>query len=83
MPMQTMTLKAHYDGRQIVLDEKFNLPVNAHLIVTVVADAPEQDADSETAWLRAAASSDSLAFLADPAEDIYTPQDGAPFRDEV
>jgi hypothetical protein len=41
------------------------------------------DADSEDAWLRAAASSDAFAFLADPAEDIYTMADGEPFRDAV
>ena len=43
----------------------------------------EEDADSEESWLRAASSSDAFAFLADPAEDIYTPADGEPFRDAV
>ena len=38
--------------------------------------------DEET-WLRAASSSDAFAFLADPAEDIYTAADGEPFRDAV
>jgi len=42
-----------------------------------------EDADSEDTWLRAAASSDAFAFLADPAEDIYTSADGKPLRDAV
>lgn len=43
----------------------------------------EQPSDTEEAWLRAAASSDAFAFLADPAEDIYTLDDGEPFREAV
>ena len=41
------------------------------------------DADSENAWLRSATPSEAFAFLADPAEDIYTATDGEPFRDVV
>ena len=41
----------------------------------------EPDTDSDAAWLRSAAGSEAFAFLADPAEDIYTEQDGEPFRD--
>ena len=43
----------------------------------------EPESDSEEAWLRAAGSSDAFAFLADPSEDIYTAEDGEPFRDTV
>jgi hypothetical protein len=50
-------------------------------MVTLLPSSP--GADSEEAWLRAAASSDAFAFLADPAEDIYTTADGEPFRDAV
>jgi hypothetical protein len=49
--------------------------------VTVLPSSP--DADSEELWLRAASASDAFAFLADPAEDIYTAADGEPFRDAV
>jgi len=35
--MPTVTLKAHYDGKQIVLDEPFDLPVNAALTVTLLS----------------------------------------------
>ena len=79
--MPTVTLQAHYDGRHIVLDEPYDLPPNANLMVTVVPSSLETD--SEAAWLSAASSSDALAFLADPAEDIYTVADGEPFRDAV
>jgi hypothetical protein len=39
--------------------------------------------EDEAAWLRAVTSSDAFAFLHDAAEDIYTAEDGEPFRDLV
>lgn len=81
--MPTVALQAHYDGERIVLDEPFDLPTHTQLIVTVLPSASEQESDSEETWLRAAVSSNALAFLADPAEDIYTLEDGEPFRDAV
>ena len=42
--MPAVTLKAYFDGKQIVLDEPFDLPVGSHLLVTVV---PPSLADSE------------------------------------
>ena len=79
--MPTVALQAHFDGEHIVLDEPYNLPANASLMVTLLPST--SDADSEEGWLRAAAASDAFAFLADPAEDIYTAADGEPFRDAV
>jgi hypothetical protein len=79
--MPTVTLQAHYDGRQIVLDEPYELPANANLMVTLLPSP--SDTDSEEAWLRAASSSDAFSFLADPVEDIYTIADGEPLRDAV
>ena len=79
--MPTIALQAHYDGERIVLDEPFDLPVNASLIVTVLPAASEAELDSEEIWLRAAASNDAFAFLADPGEDVYTATDGEPFVD--
>lgn len=35
----------------------------------------------ERAWLAAAANNPAFAFLFDPREDIYTPEDGRPFTD--
>jgi hypothetical protein len=39
--MPAVTLKAHYDGRQILLDEPFELPTNCDLMVTVLQDYSE------------------------------------------
>ena len=79
--MPTVALQAHYDGEHIVLDEPYDLPANASVMVTLLPST--SDADPEDAWLRAAASSEAFAFLLDPAEDIYTAADGEPFRDAV
>jgi hypothetical protein len=78
--MPTIALQAHYDGQHVILDEPHDLPPNASLMVTVL---PSADSDSEDGWLRAVASNDAFAFLADPAEDIYSAADGEPFRDAV
>ncbi len=79
--MPTVALQAHYDGEHIVLDEPYDLPANASLMVTLLPAIA--DPDSEDMWLRAAVASDAFAFLADPAEDIYTATDGQPFHDAV
>jgi len=41
----------------------------------------EADID-EREWLRGAAGNPVFDFLSDPAEDIYTLEDGQPFHDE-
>ena len=81
--MPTIALQAHYDGEKIVLDEPFDLPAHASLIVTVLPGGSESERDTEEVWVRAAASSDAFAFLADASEDVYTLDDGEPFRDAV
>ncbi len=81
--MPTIAVQAHYDGEKIVLDEPFDLPKHVPLMVTVLPTASEAEFDSEEVWLRTAASSDAFAFLADPAEDIYTLTDGEPFIDAI
>ena len=81
--MPKVALQAHYDGERIVLDEPFDLPAHAPLLVTVLPATSEPEAENEELWLRAAVSSDAFAFLADPAEDIYTERDGEPFRDAI
>ena len=49
--MNTITLKAHFDGKQICLDEPYELQPNARLIVAVVSgDSME---DERQAWLAA------------------------------
>ena len=81
--MPPVALQAHFDGERIVLDEPFDLPPHAALIVTVLPLTAGPETDSEEAWLHTAAGSDAFAFLTDPAEDIYTVEDGEPFRDAV
>lgn len=80
--MPSVALKAHYDGQQIVLDEPFELPANSPLIV-MLRDEHDDSESSESEWLRAAATNEAFAFLADPVEDIYTLEDGLPLSDEV
>ena len=79
--MATITLPAHYDGQHIVLDEPYDLPANASLMVTLLP--AQKEMDSQDAWLRAVSTSDAFDFLRDSAEDIYTAKDGEPFRDAV
>ena len=66
--MPTAILKAHYDGKHIVLDEPFELRANAPLIVTVVAP------DAERAeWIGLGAQGIARAFGQDEPE--YTAAD--------
>ena len=46
--MKTVSVTAHFDGKQIQLDEPLNLAPNAKLMVTVLS---EQDSEREE-WLR-------------------------------
>jgi len=45
--MSSISLKAHYDGKAIRLDEPFDLPEGAQLMVTVLEAAQP---DSEKVW---------------------------------
>jgi hypothetical protein len=68
--MPSITLKAHYDGQTILLDEPYELPPNARLLVTVVA--PTQDAERE-GWARLGG--EGLARAYADSEPDYGPQD--------
>ena len=57
--MPALTLKAHFDGERIQLDEPFELPLNASLMVTVLA--PVNGAES-TAWAQASAAGLARAY---------------------
>ena len=70
MVMPTVTLKAHYDGERIRLDEPFDLPRNAILLVTVL---PQDGNGDRVAWL--AASSAALARAFGDNEPEYTQAD--------
>lgn len=48
--MPTMALRAHYDGKHIVLDEDFTLTPNTQLMVTIL---PFQPIDQERmSWMQ-------------------------------
>jgi hypothetical protein len=51
--MPAITLRAHFDGTMIQLDEPYDLPPNARLIVTVLP--PITDAEDREAWAALAA----------------------------
>ena len=76
--MISVTLRAHYDGEHIVLDEPFEIPVNAPLTVTVLAPAAsEHDRERERAsW--AALSAWNLARAYGDDEPEYTVADLRP-----
>ena len=57
--MPSITLKAHYDGQYILLDEPFNLPANASLMVTVLL--PNTN-DENTQWANIAISGLAAAY---------------------
>ena len=62
---KTVTLRAHFDGKQIVLDEPFELEPNTKLIVTVVPAAFEEERE---AWTRLALESLARAYGDDEPE---------------
>jgi len=76
--MTTVTLRAHYDGEHIVLDEPFEIPANAPLTVTVLAPDPsEHDRKRERAsW--AALGAGGLARAYGDDEPEYTVADLRP-----
>lgn len=75
--MASVTLRAHYDGKHIVLDEPFEIPVNAPLSVTVLAPVSEHDPERERAsW--AALSAQNLARAYGDDEPEYTVADLKP-----
>lgn len=63
--MPTVTLKAHYDGERILLDEPFELPPNASLMITVL---PPPDGSESAQWARAAAVGLARAYSDDEPE---------------
>jgi hypothetical protein len=78
--MHAIEMTARIDSRRhLRLDE--DLPVESQGRVRVIILFPETDEPSEQEWLQAAAANQAFADLADPAEDIYTIEDGKPFVD--
>lgn len=62
--MPSVTLEAHFNGSEIVLDEPFELEPNAKLLVTVL---PEEGEERDE-WLRFSASNLNAAYGDDEPE---------------
>lgn len=56
--MDSIVLRAHFDGEQIQLDDPFQLQPNMRLLVTVI---PEPDAERYS-WLRLSAEGLNAAY---------------------
>lgn len=54
-------------------------PVRVILIFPSADDGAENDTEEEQEWLRVASRNAAFDFLRDPAEDLYTREDGKPF----
>lgn len=62
--MSSITLRAHFDGEKIVLDEPFDLEPDAELIVTVLPNS--QEAAEREAWFALAAQMLARAYGDEP-----------------
>lgn len=74
----TGTIDEHH---QLHLDGK--LPIHGPKRVKVIVLSPTDAEWDEMEWLQAAAHDAAFDFLNDPAEDIYTLEDGKSFPDKV
>lgn len=68
--MPTIALRAHYDGKQIQLDEDYQLPPNAQLMVTLLAP---QNTGKRESW--ASLSARNLAAAYGNEEPEYSASD--------
>lgn len=62
--MQIVTLQAHFDGRQILLDEPYELEPNTKLVVSVI----EMQNDEREDWTRFSLANLEHAFGDDEPE---------------
>jgi len=60
-----------------------SLPIVGPKPVRVIILSPADDDWNEAEWLQAAAQNPAFDFLSDPAEDIYSLDDGRPFHVEI
>ncbi len=63
--METKTLRAHFDGSQIMLDEPFELEPNVELIITVLPKTSDEERED---WVRLSLESLALAYGDDEPE---------------
>jgi hypothetical protein len=63
--METRTLRAHFDGNQILLDEPFELEPNTELLITVLPKASDEERED---WSRLSLESLARAYSDDEPE---------------
>ncbi len=63
--MPSVALRAHFDGKQILLDEEYDLPANAQLVVTVLEPSAASARDD---WARLSAGGLAAAYGEDEPE---------------
>jgi hypothetical protein len=63
--VETRTLRAHFDGNQILLDEPFELEPNMELLITVLPNASGEERDD---WTRLSLESLARAYSDDEPE---------------
>lgn len=68
--MPFVALRGHFDGKPILLDEEYDLPTNAQLVVTVLEPSATSVRDD---WARLSAT--SLAAAYDEDEPEYSAAD--------
>lgn len=71
--MPTVSLKAHYDGHTIRLDEPFDLAPNTRLIVTVLPQHTDSDREH---WSSLSAANLARAYGDDEPEYSVTNENG-------
>jgi hypothetical protein len=57
--MENKTLRAHFDGNQILLDEPFELEPNVELIITVLPKSADEEREN---WARLSLGSLARAY---------------------
>jgi len=65
MLMETKTLRAHFDGSQILLDEPYELEPDVELIITVLPKSSEEERED---WTRLSLESLARAYSDDEPE---------------
>lgn len=66
--MQSVILRAHFNGTQVVLDEPFSLETDAKLLITVLPDGDDTERDE---WMRFAGHNLNAAYGNDEPEYTF------------
>lgn len=81
-PFTAIELEGTVDKhRRLQLDDL--LPIQGPKRVRVIVLYSSLDELDEELWLKAGKQNPAFDFLKDPEEDIYSPHDGKPLRDEI